>query len=103
LVAPAPKSELLDVDAPARGWLLVTDRWAQGWQACVNGQPQPVWIGQFIFRAVEVEPGANRVEFSYRPFGYPRLLALSWSVLGLVACCCLARWAWSLQARGGRK
>jgi hypothetical protein len=79
-------SELhLSIDAPAPGWLLVTDRWGPGWRAVVNGRPIQVLGGNFIFRAVEVERGRNVVRFSYRSAAFPGFLLLSWSVIaGLV-------------------
>jgi hypothetical protein len=88
---PAPVSDVsYDPDslsfrylAPQRGYLLVTDRWADGWEATVNGRPRPVWGGNFIFRAVEVEPGPNLVQFLYRPRGF--LPLATWSALFLIA------------------
>jgi hypothetical protein len=73
-----------DVTCPAQGWLLVSDRWAPGWQAWVNDRPTRVWLGNLVFRALPVQGGENRVRFLYAPFGYPWLLACSWGVLGLV-------------------
>jgi len=70
------------VEAPRRGWLLVSDRWARSWRARVNGEAVPVYGGNFIFRAIPVETGINDVEFSYRPTRTLWLLGLSWSVLG---------------------
>ena len=72
----------LDVQCPERGWILVTDRWARGWTATVNGREQPIAIGNFIFRALAVEKGRNRLHFSYCPFGYPWLLIASWLCWG---------------------
>ena len=88
---PAPVSDVsYDPDslafryvAPQRGYLLVTDRWADGWEATVNGRPQPVLGGDFIFRAVEVEPGANLVRFLYKPRWF--LPLATWSPLFLIA------------------
>ena len=45
----SPNRLIFDVEAPRDGWLLVTDRWASGWQATVNGRDAPVWLGNFIF------------------------------------------------------
>jgi hypothetical protein len=67
------------------GWLLVTDRWARGWRAEINGKPVEVYGGNFIFRALSVSPGLNTVRFRYEPAGFPWLLILSWGTLGLVA------------------
>jgi hypothetical protein len=69
------------VNSPGDGWLLVTDRWARGWRARVNGRPAEVFGGDFIFRALRVTAGQNTVQFSYRPAGYPWLLMLSWGIL----------------------
>jgi hypothetical protein len=80
----APNRLVLDAAAPSDGWALVTDRWAQGWRATVNGEPSELSIGNFIFRAVRVRQGTNRIEFDYRPAGYPWLVVLSWTTLGAV-------------------
>jgi hypothetical protein len=79
-----PEVLAFDVECPTDGWLLVTDRWAGGWRATVNGEDTPIWGGTFIFRAVPVERGRNRVRFEYHPFGHPVLLIASWSTLGFV-------------------
>src|SRR5258708_24598757 len=43
------------ISCPQDGWLMVTDRWSQGWQARVNQQRAEVLGGDFIFRAVPVK------------------------------------------------
>ena len=83
-------------DAPENGWLIVTDRWAPGWHAKVNGKPQEVWGADFVFRAVPVVAGENYVEFRYHPLGWPYLLILSWSTLLIVL---LAQIVMSLRSR----
>jgi hypothetical protein len=50
----------------------------------VNGKDVDAPIGNFLFRAVPVQQGVNRIDFSYRPFGDPWLLCLSWTTLGAV-------------------
>lgn len=74
----------LQVNCPTPGWLLVTDRWANGWKATVNGTPAEVLGADFIFRAVKTNAGSNVVKFSYRPAGWPWLLAISWGLLAAV-------------------
>lgn len=71
--------------APAAGYLLVTDRWADGWELTVNGRRHPVLGGNFIFRALQVEAGANSVQFSYMPRAFGPLLFASWGTLVLIA------------------
>lgn len=67
--------------APSAGWLMVTDRWAPGWQAMVNGRPREVLGADFIFRAVQVDAGANQVTFEYKPRGHFMFLFMSWGAL----------------------
>ncbi len=85
VVAYRPDALLLRVDAPAAGWLLVTDRWAPSWRARVDGVETEVWPADFLFRAVAVHAGRNEVAFDYRPFGFPWLALSSASVLAAVA------------------
>ena len=80
-----PDSLSFRYTAPAHGFLMVTDRWADGWEASVNGQRRPVLGADFIFRAVEVEAGVNDVEFNYNPKGFRPLLWVSWGTLALIA------------------
>jgi hypothetical protein len=74
-----------DVTVPETGWLIVTDRWARGWKAEVNGAPARISGANGLWRAVLVPAGTSTVAMRYRPFGYPWLLALSWGTLILVA------------------
>lgn len=80
-----PERLRLRVRVEEAGWLLVTDSWARGWRARVNGRVVDAAGGNFLFRAVPVGAGANSVEFRYRPFGYPWLLVPSWGTLGIIA------------------
>jgi len=70
--------------AATQGWLLVTDRWAPGWRLIVNGKPEQIFGGDFIFRAVHVQPGKNDIEFRYRPWEFFISLIASWSTLMIV-------------------
>lgn len=74
----------LQVNCPAAGWLLVTDRWAPGWQALINGHPAEVFGADFIFRALRVAAGQNTIRFWYRPAGFPWFVILSWGTLAAV-------------------
>jgi len=94
-----PRRLALSVTAPANGWLWVTDRWARGWRATVNGQAQEVLGGNFLFRAVRVPAGPCEIAFEYRPFGYPWLWLLSWTVLACVGVA--SSWSLIRRARSG--
>jgi hypothetical protein len=76
-----PNDLKLKVSCPADGWLLVTDRWAAGWRAKVNGIPVQVFGGNLIFRAVRVRAGENVIQFYYPQPLYFGLVLLSWTTL----------------------
>ncbi len=86
-----PRALAFSVDAPAAGWLLVTDRWARGWSARVDGQPVELWAGDFLFRALPLGAGRHQVAFRFDPFLYPWLVIASWGTLALVAVLCAWR------------
>ena len=73
------------IDAPASGWLLVTERWARSWRAEVDGRPTRILGSNFLFRAIEVTQGRHRVEFTYDPVAVPWLVAVSWVTMLAVA------------------
>jgi hypothetical protein len=101
-----PEELVLDVNAPTDGWLLVTDRWARSWRGEINGRQTTVYGGNFIFRAIRVYAGQNRVRFTYQAAGFPWLVIVSWGTLTVVALCSLRfdrthRWGW-LGGWGGQ-
>jgi hypothetical protein len=77
-----PDRLVLDASVPNDGWLMVTDRWSRSWHASVNGVETPVEGADFIYRAVWVRKGSNRVEFSFHPAWVYPLVGLSWFTLG---------------------
>jgi hypothetical protein len=79
-----PRELKFEVDCPQEGWLLVTDRWARGWRAQVDGKEVEVFGGNFIFRALKVKKGVQDVRFRYEPFGFPWLVILSWGTLAAI-------------------
>jgi hypothetical protein len=82
-----PEELVFDVQIPTEGWLLVTDRWARSWRAEVNGRPTALYGGNFIFRAIRVSAGQNRVKFTYVPFVLPWFVAVSWGTMAVVGLC----------------
>jgi hypothetical protein len=93
-----PAELIFRVRSPSDGWLLVTDRWARGWHAEINGRPAAVFGGNFIFRAVEVPAGPSEIRFWYRSSAFPWLLIVSWSTLAAIALYAariqIRRWKW---------
>jgi hypothetical protein len=80
----SPEELVFDVHTANAGWLLVTDRWARSWKAEINGHQSALYGGNFIFRAIRISAGRNRVRFTYQPRGFPWLIAMSWGTLALI-------------------
>jgi hypothetical protein len=62
-----PERLRIEVAAGRPGVLLVTDSYAPGWQARLDGEPIPVLRANMMFRAVEVPAGRHEVIMLYRP------------------------------------
>ena len=62
-----PEHVVLEVDAPARGFVVLSDQYFPGWFATVNGQAEPIQRANYAFRLVEVPAGRSTVEFRYSP------------------------------------
>jgi len=90
---PAPEDVRVVEDAPelirlattlaAPGVLVVRDTWFPGWDARVDGRPEPILRANHAFRALALGPGAHAVELAYRPLSLRLGIALSLG--GLVA------------------
>jgi hypothetical protein len=62
----------LAVPGPGQGqaWLIVSEIWYPGWQATVNGRPQPVEPVYELLRGVRLDgSGPFQVTLEYRPAG----------------------------------
>ena len=62
-----PEHVVIEVDAPARGFLVLSDQYFPGWFASVNGRSAPIQRANYAFRLVEVPAGQSTVEFWYSP------------------------------------
>jgi hypothetical protein len=61
-------------EAPGPGWLIVPDRWSQGWLAQVNRVPTEVYGTDFLFRALRVKgsmpspaPAQTTIRYAMNP------------------------------------
>lgn len=60
-------------------YLVITDTFYPGWKAFVNGSEKAIVRGNYLFRAIRLEPGVNHVEIVYEPQSF------FW---GLIMCGC---------------
>jgi hypothetical protein len=81
---------VISVQAPAAGYLVLTDAWYPGWHVRVDGQESPVLRADLIFRAMYLQAGQHTVEFTYAPASFATGLRLSGVALVLV----LGLWLW---------
>jgi hypothetical protein len=62
------------------GWLVLSDQNYPGWQATVDGQPQPIIRTDTVFRGVCVPAGDHVVTFNYHPLSL--IIGIAVSVIG---------------------
>jgi hypothetical protein len=72
-----------EIDAPARGVVVINEAYYPGWQATVDGKPAKVLPANGLFRAVLVEPGHHVIAMTYPATGYKVLSVVC--LLGLLA------------------
>lgn len=66
---PSPEEVELECVAPLGGYAVLLDELAPGWSAEVDGRAVAIERADGLFRAVRVEPGVQRVRFTYRTPG----------------------------------
>jgi uncharacterized membrane protein YfhO len=68
----------VEYDARTRGMLTLSDAYADGWRARIDGRDVPVWRVDAAFRGVCLDqPGRHVVTFHYRPPRWTAALMLS--------------------------
>jgi hypothetical protein len=88
----------LEAMAPAPGLLLISESFAPGWRAWVDGRPAPVYRAGGNLQAVPVPAGAHTVRLTYLPTSVLAGAALSLATLAI-----LGTWAlWAARNRWGR-
>lgn len=80
-----PEHLVIEVEAPAAGFLVLADQFYPGWRATVNGAPVPIYRANYMFRLIEVPAGSSRVEFRYRPTSVAVGAGVSLAGLGALA------------------
>jgi hypothetical protein len=70
--------------APHSGYLVLADSYYPSWHVTVDGHRRPLLLADGFARAVYVEAGRHRVEFSYDPATFRVGLAISLLALGVL-------------------
>ncbi|HHW84640.1 MAG TPA: YfhO family protein [Chloroflexi bacterium] len=99
VLAYTPNQMRFAVDAPAAGWLIMSELAYPGWEATVNGAATEIALVNGALRAVAVPAGQVTVMLTYRP------ASLMWgvvaAVVGLVLLAALIGWQRSRPAPVG--
>jgi hypothetical protein len=72
---------LVDCDAKANCWLVLTDSYYPGWKCFVDGKETKISPANYLFRAVKLSQGRHKVKFCFAPSSYLNGLALAGTVL----------------------
>ncbi|MHB1004984.1 MAG: YfhO family protein [Chloroflexota bacterium] len=83
------------VDSPRPALLFVADPYYPGWRATVDGQAAPLYVANYIFRAVPVPAGKHEVTLTYAPASVQWGLWASGGTLALL----LVAGAWLWRGR----
>ena len=86
----------LAVASSTPGLLVLSELWYPGWQATVNGGPEPVLLANRALRAIPVPGGQSTVVLRFTPFSWR--LGLAAGGLGVFLLLLLAR-PWRLRRR----
>jgi hypothetical protein len=82
-----PEGVTLEVIAPRRSIVLLSDAWYPGWTARLDGSPAPILRADWALRGVPVPAGRHRIEMAYRPWWLPAGASLTALSLVIVATC----------------
>ncbi len=78
-----PDAMEIETNAARSGYLVVTETFAPGWHAKVDGRAVPIVRANGVFRAVRLQAGRHRVTMRYLPTSV--LTGAGLSLLGLLA------------------
>jgi hypothetical protein len=68
LIRYANTEVVVEVEAPANGFLVLNDVWHPWWRATVDGRAADILKANVLFRAVAVPAGRHMVRFTFHPF-----------------------------------
>ena len=81
LVADQPEKVSMTVETRESGILVLSDSYARGWRAYVDGKSVPVLRVNGLFRGIALSAGKHEVSFYYIPLAF--YIGVIFSLLGL--------------------
>jgi uncharacterized membrane protein YfhO len=85
-----PDSMVIETRTSEPGYLFLSEIFYPGWKALVDGHPQRILRGNYLFRVIELPGGKHRVELFFDPFSVKLGIAVSsfviFLVLGFLSC-----------------
>jgi hypothetical protein len=66
----SPQSLAVEVSTPGPALLIFSETYYPGWQATVDGRPEPLLRADFVLRAVPIPPGQHQVALTFRPLSF---------------------------------
>jgi hypothetical protein len=52
------------------GFLILSDSYYPGWKSIINGEKSSIYRANYLFRAVPIDAGENRITFLYQPASF---------------------------------
>jgi hypothetical protein len=92
LVRYAPESMTIATSSTADGFLVVSDPYASGWNAYIDGEKTEIIRTNHALRGIALPAGEHTVEIRYEP----RSLEVGLIVTGSAAVAMIGVWAWAL-------
>jgi hypothetical protein len=92
LVRYAPESMTIATSSTADGFLVVSDPYASGWNAYIDGEKTEIIRTNHALRGIALPAGEHTVEIRYEP----RSLEVGMIVTGSAAVAMIGVWAWAL-------
>lgn len=77
-----PNQVIIEAKSTKPQILVLTDPFYPGWKASINGISVKIYRADYTFRAVRLDPGINRVVFSYFPDSFR--MGLVGAIIGLI-------------------
>jgi hypothetical protein len=82
IISQSANSMMLRATADRPGLLVVSETFAPGWRAYVDGKPAPIYPADLTMRAVYLPSGTHTVEFVY----FPTSFIVGLGIAGAAAC-----------------